>query len=445
MSNTQSARLHEQRAALVTEADGLLSNPDATADDITRVETIHAELVTLDERIGKIEAVEARAAEIAEARAAAPVKAFGAAVVKSEPLTYGERGANSFVRDMIQATLRNDRGSWDRLHRHQAEMAVESRTIPNTTDGTGGEFVPPLWLVNEYAEYARAARVTADLLTTMPLPPGTDSINVPKITLGTQTGAQNGQNTAVTNRDMTTSTVTASVKTYAGYEDVSVQLVEQSPLQGGLDRMVLGDLMQDYALQINTAVINGAGTSGTLTGLLNVSGINSVTYTDASPTGSEMVPAFAQAISQVVKNRFRAPEAFVVAPSTWYWLQAQTDTAGRPLVVPTGNGPFNANGVTTTPGAPAGLAGTILGVPVYVDATMPTNLGAGTNQAAILCAKFSDSYLFESGVKTGVFPDVSSANLTVRFRVHGYAAIAHRFPTAISAITGTGLIVQSGY
>ena len=445
MSTAQSDKLIEARAALAAEADGILNNADATASDLDRVESIHTELADLDARIAKVEAVEARAAEIAEARAAAPAKAFGGATVKREALTYDERSGNSFVRDMINATLRNDQTSWGRLHRHMGEVAIETRTTPSTTDGNGGEFVPPIWLTNEYAEYARAARVTADLLTTQALPAGTDSINIPKITLGTQAGAQSAQNSAVANRDMTTSTVTAAVKTYAGYENVSVQLVEQSPLAGGLDRMVLGDLMADYALQINTDVVNGAGSSGTMLGLLNVSGINSVTYTSGSPTGVGIMPSFAQAVSQVVKNRFRAPEAFVVHPSTWYWLQAQVGGANRPLVVPTGAGPFNAGGVTTAAGAPAGLAGTILGVPVYVDATVPTNLGAGTNQAAVLCAKFSDSYLFESGVKTSVFPDVLSANLTVRFRVHGYAAIAHRFPTAISAITGTGLVVQSGY
>lgn len=443
--STQSTKLVEARAALVAEADTLLNSPDATASDLDRVETIHGELADLDARIAKVQAVEARSAEIAEARAAAPAQAFGGAAVKREARTYEEHGSASFVRDMVAAMLRNDRNSWERLYRHQQEGAIESRTTPSTTDGQGGEFVPPAWLVNQYAEYARAARVTADLLSRQALPAGTDSVNIPKITLGTQTGAQSSQNGSTTKRDMTTSTVTGTVRTISGYEDVSIQLVEQSPLAGGLDRMIFGDLLADYDLQVNTQVINGVAASGELTGILNVSGIQSVTYTDASPTGIELMPSFGKLISSIVKNRFRAPEAFVVHPSTWYWLQGAVDGNSRPLVVPTAAGPFNANGVVNAPGASDGLAGTILGVPVYVDATVPTNLGTGTNEAAILAGRFSDSYLFEGGIKTRVLPDVLSANLTVRFQAYGYAALAHRFAAGLGAITGTGLIPASGY
>ena len=89
----------------------------------------------------------------------------------------------------------------------------------------------------------------------MALPAGTDSINIPQITTGTLAAFQSADNTATTTRDMVSSTVTAPVRTISGYENVSIQLVEQSPLAGGLDRLVFGDLMADYALQLNTAVV----------------------------------------------------------------------------------------------------------------------------------------------------------------------------------------------
>ena len=131
----------------------------------------------------------------------------------------------------------------------------------------------------------------------------------------------------------------------------------------------------------------------------------------------------------------------------WYWFASQVDGSNRPLVVPvTGaSQAFNAAGTFTNPGAPAGLVGTIQGVPVFLDATLPKNYGATTNYSPILVGKFSDSYLFESGVKTRVLPDVLSANLTVRFQVYGYAALAHRFNKSISTISGTGTVAPSGY
>ena len=443
------SKLKEQRDGLAATAEAVLAADDVTAEALDSVSATHEEIAALDERIATAEKVEARTAAIAESRKEAKVATFGGAVVTREAMTYDRDGKNSFVRDMIGAQLRNDRTSWERLYRHQQEVAVETRDI-SRTDGAGGDFVPPIYLINEYAEFARAARVTADLVTNMALPAGTDSINIPQITTGTLAAFQSADNSATTTRDMVSSTVTAPVRTISGYENVSIQLVEQSPLAGGLDRLVFGDLMADYALQLNTAVVGtGDGTSGTLKGLVTLgtdttNGIPT-TWTETTPTAVNGAIAIAKAISKVVTNRYKAAEAIVMHPSMWYWLASQVDGSNRPLVVPvTGaSQAFNSAGTITNPGAPAGLVGTIQGVPVFIDATVTKTYA--TNQSPILVGKFSDSYLFESGVKTRVLPDVLSANLTVRFQVYGYAALAHRFNKAVSGITGTGTVAPSGY
>ena len=443
------SKLKEQRDGLVAEVESTLAAEDVSAEALDAASAKQEEISALDERIATAEKVEARTAAIAESRKESGTKVFGGAVVTRESMTYDKNGENSFVRDMIGAQLRNDRSSWERLYRHQQEVAIETRDV-SRTDGAGGDFVPPIYLINEYAEFARAARVTADLTTNMALPAGTDSINIPAITLGSKTAFQNPDNSATTIRDMVTSTVTAPVRTISGYENVSIQLVEQSPLAGGLDRMVFGDLMADYALQLNAAVVGtGDGTSGTLKGFVTLgtdttNGIPT-TWTETTPSAVGGLKAMAAGISQVVTNRYKDVEAIVMHPSTWYWLSAQVDGQSRPLIVPTAAGPFNANGVNKAPGASKGLVGTIHGVPVYVDATITKTYGSSTNQSPILIGKFSDSYLFESGVKTRVLPDVLSANLTVRFQVYGYVALAHRFAKAVTAVTGTGAVAPSGY
>jgi HK97 family phage major capsid protein len=444
--------LREARSAAVADAEVLLSG-DASAESLDAVEARQAEIADLDAKITSAEAVEARVAEVKEARAAEGVRAFGSAVIGREEMTYDKRGEHSFVRDMINSTLRNDSSAWERLNRHQAEVAVELRDI-NRTDTTGGDLVPPLYLINEYAEFARAKRVTANLTTNMALPAGTDSINIPQITTGTRTGFQSADNSSTyaptSPRDLVTGTVTGRVETISGFENVSIQLVEQSPIAGGLDKLIFGDLMADYALQLNTAVVGtGAGTAGSLKGFVTLgtdttNGIPT-TWTETTPTGANAVKAILQAVSQVVTNRFQPAEAIVMHPSTWYWLSSTVDSQNRLLVVPTANGPFNANGVVTNPGADSMNVGTIAGLPVYIDATVTKGYGAGTNQSPILVGKFSDSYLFESGMKTRVLPDVLSANLTVRFQVYGYTALLHRFNKSVSAITGTGTVAQSGF
>ena len=443
------SKLKEQRDGLVAEVETTLAAEDVTAEALDAASATQEAISALDERIATAEKVEARTAALAESRKESGVATFGGAVVTRESMTYDKDGRNSFVRDMIGAQLRNDRSSWERLARHQQEVAIETRDI-SRTDGAGGDFVPPIYLINEYAEFARAARVTADLVTNMALPAGTDSINIPQITTGTLAAFQSADNAATTTRDMVSSTVTAPVRTISGYENVSIQLVEQSPLAGGLDRLVFGDLMADYALQLNTAVVGtGDGTSGTLKGLVTLgtdttNGIPT-TWTETTPTAVNGAIAIAKAISKVVTNRYKAAEAIIMHPSMWYWLASQVDGSNRPLVVPvTGaSQAFNSAGTITNPGAPAGLVGTIQGVPVFIDATVSKVYA--TNQSPILVGKFSDSYLFESGVKTRVLPDVLSSNLTVRFQVYGYAALAHRFNKSISAISGTGTVAPSGY
>lgn len=252
---------------------------------------------------------------------------------------------------------------------------------------------------------------------------------------------QSADNAATTTQDMVTTSVSAPVRTISGYENVSIQLVEQSPLAGGLDRMIFSDLMAAYDYRLNAAVINGVGTAGDLLGLLNTVGIGTVTYTSGTPTAAGYQNAFAQSLSTIAKARFDGAEAFVMHPSIWYGLVGLSDTAGRPVVVPAASGPMNAVGVNAAPGAAEGPAGSILGVPVFLDAAIPDVSSA----RPVIASKFSDTILMESGMRTRVLPDVLSANLTVRFQVYSYAAIAARYPASIAKLVGTGFNPISGY
>ena len=97
--------LKESRAAKAAEASDLLAG-EASAEALATIEARNAEIAQIDGQITAVEATEARAAVMAETRVSAGV---GAAVVKSEPMTYSEHGQRSFVRDLINAQVRNDR------------------------------------------------------------------------------------------------------------------------------------------------------------------------------------------------------------------------------------------------------------------------------------------------------------------------------------------------
>lgn len=84
------------------------------------------------------------------------------------------------------------------------------------------------------------------------------------------------------------------------------------------------------------------------------------------------------------------------------------------------------------------------GLPVYTDANIPVNLGAGTNQDEIYVARFADMIFMEGPIRTEVFRDIGSANATVRFRLYAFVNFfAGRFPGGISRITGTGLVAPT--
>lgn len=355
-----------------------------------------------------------------------------------EPLTYRspkEGGQHSFFHDLRSANL-GDNEARDRLNRHASEMRVEKRDLTSTA-GAGGEFIPPMWLMDRWIPLLRSSRAIADSLTRLDLPAGAMSISLPKLSGGTATAIQASENAAIQETDATTTSVTANVRTIAGMQDLSTQLFEIP--QPGLDEILFRDLARDYATKLDVQVISGSGASGQLLGLRTVSGINAVTYTDASPTAGELYAKLADAIQRVT-GAFMNPDTIAMHPRRWAMLLSSVDSAGRPLfngdTNPMGNGMNNVSD---------GSAGSLLGLRVVVDPNLPTNIGAATNQDVILVYDSSQIFLWEEGApRTRVFEDIGSGTLTVRLRVHGYVALmANRLPTAISAIDGTGLVAPT--
>jgi len=94
-------------------------------------------------------------------------------------------------------------------------------------------------------------------------------------------------------------------------------------------------------------------------------------------------------------------------PRRWYWMIGALDSSNRPYVVPAANYPMNAYGVQSEAVA-EGIVGTWHGVPVILDANMPTTLGGGTEDA-VIGARMADVLLFEGSLRTRALPEVLSA------------------------------------
>jgi len=217
--------------------------------------------------------------------------------IRSEPMTYSPHSRHSYLLDMATIAI-SGRGAGagdgapearERMGQHLKELSIEARSNkavgrllteskfgngttelrvnPNTTAGTGGEFVPPLCLSPN----------------TSPTPPDEDlrqpNRELPatswyrrdqrsEITTGSQTAIQTANAAAVSSTDIVTTTVAAPVNTIAGQEDISLQLLEQSPI--AMDGVVFQDLAADYDQRLDLQVIAGSGSNGQHLGVLNV-------------------------------------------------------------------------------------------------------------------------------------------------------------------------------
>lgn len=480
--STLLTRAREARAALIKPATDVVALAETESRDLTPEESTlvgsfasrtNPDVAALDQRIADLEELDART------RVAAPLVPVGGGVVRSEPMTYGRHDRRtSYFRDLGLAYVGNNDQARQRLARHRQEMDVEIPRLPtdarrlilgdddaghdairsmdgSTTkrditrvDGAGGEFVPPLWFIDQYAEMIRAGRATANLVRTIPLPAGTDSINLPRITTGTSVAAQTADNGAVSETDIVSTSVAGPVRTLAGQQDIALQLLEQSPIM--FDEVIFSDLTDDYNAKLDVQVIGGSGASGQHTGFLVVSGSTSVSYTDASPTIAEFWPTGAQLVSQTVTARKRGIDCFVMHPRRWYWMQGQLDGSSRPYVVPIQSGPQNAMAAISNAGVAEGPVGFWHGIPVVLDPNMNVLLTAGSGSAgtedAILALKRNDHILFEGALRTRALPDVGSGTLTVRLQVYAYSAfICGRFPAGVGKLIGTGMAAPSGY
>jgi HK97 family phage major capsid protein len=388
----------------------------------------------------RIEQIEAQNERMARAAAAIP-----AGVVTSEPNpVYRKDNAHevSYFRDIARAGLGGAQGidARERLAQSQ-ERALSTGT------GAGGQFAPPLWLVEDFVELARPGRVTADSVAKQDLPAGVSSVNLPKVATGSSTAVQATQNVAVSQTDLTTSSVSSGITTIAGKQIVSLQLLNQSGIP--FDQVILGDLARDYAVQLDKQVISGTGANGQLQGITTLSGVNAVTYTTSTPKvvdGTTAANSFynvvVKAAAAIKTARYVAPSVIIMHPNRWAWIQEALDNNARPIVAVESNA-YNVLGAADAAAA-QGATGSFAGIPVFTDANIPVNGGTGTNQDEVIVMRGDDLWLYESPIQSESFDATYADQVSVLFRVVGFSAfLPNRYLASISLISGTGLVAPS--
>jgi HK97 family phage major capsid protein len=441
-------KLIEAREAKVAELDSLVAELDEMEageefdSKFARSNELHAEIKDMNEKIEEAREAAETLKAVKESRNELGVedKDLGdseAVVEVDEPDMYRKGGDHSFIAD-AWSSRQGDYKAQERLNKHQD---FEARDV-----GTGAftGLVVPQYLVDEYAPIARAGSAFYNAVPKKDLPAYGNKIEISRITTGSAAAEQASENSAVQETNMDDTLLTVNVDTIAGQQDVSRQALERGGQPGfSMENIIFQDLVAAYFGKLDELMIEGSGSSGQPLGIRNVSGQNTVTYTDGTPTVGEAFPKLADAVQKVNANRFAPAQAIIMHPRRWGFFTAGVDGNSRPLVLPAGNNPDNAVGVGDA-AAYGNVVGNLLGLPVITDANITTTDGGGNDQDQIYVVKADDHILFEDNLFQLKFEETNAGSLTTKMVVYGYVAFASgRYPTGITKIQGTGLITPS--
>jgi hypothetical protein len=233
-----------------------------------------------------------------------------------------------------------------------------------------------------------------------------------------------------TNADDTLLTV--GVRTIAGQQDLSIQAFERTA--PGWDQVIARDLVDAYDAYLDTQLISGTGSNAQHLGIRSVGSTNTVTYTDASPTGPETVGPIYDAIQKVYSNR-KAPSNLILMHPRRAAFLAAGGTSNVPIIQ---QGQLNQAYGTQD----LGFLRMFAGHSVVIDSNVGTTYGNPTNsnQDEIYVLRSSDLVLMEGELRVRALPEVLSGSLQVRLQVFSYSAFASgRYPTGITILSGTGL------
>jgi len=444
-------------------------------DDYTAAYNEHRSRVEeLDARILEVEAEETRKRQIDEARVRAGIDTVPTVVVREEPRTYGPGSPNSYFADLCWAAMPGDphfRDAQERLVAHGREVVrdcvndvnarkrvvrlarehyrkdeargrqfisdIEARALEvramDTTAASGGSFVTPEYLVSEYAPFRQFGRVFIDQANVQPLPEYGMTVYLPHVTGPAGVASQSSQNAGITETDPTAGYLSANLVTEAGQVTVSQQLLDRAGPGIQFDRIVFDQLQRAYNQAIDTAVLTAAlANAGTVTDAHTTATGAAVIqdlYSDVATAAQQMETATGTVLS---------PTHLFATPTEWAFVSSQLDSNGRPLVVPSAGGPFNAIAAAIAGKeavVPEGATGyELLSLPVFKDGNIPTtNAGADTQ---IVVAHMPEVWVWEGEPVPRTIPQTFAQNLSVLLQLYAYYTVIVRYPAAVQSITG---------
>lgn len=343
----------------------------------------------------------------------------------ADPPSYAvsESGGVTGARERLAALA--ERGQRQLVEARRARRQEEARRIArgeqrdvSSTDGSGGQFVPspesvPAHLAQAFAFAARDRGVLARILPALTLPPSGLQVSAPRFASPADTTVHS-ENTAVTESSPGTDLAITNVAMISGQVDVSREALERS--EPGLDTALSAELGRAFAETIDEQLVNGSGGSDELTGLLQLTGISTVTFDDTSPTPAKAWARVQQARSEASTAYGQVTNTVLAHPRRESWLHSDPAVT---LQFPRGS--------------------RVEPVP-----NVPVTLGDGGDEDALVVLDPDASPIAVSPPRFAVYPSVGSDTATIRLQTFGYvASFAGRNPSSVAKVVGSGLVAPT--
>ena len=331
------------------------------------------------------------------------------------------------VREMSQEVQQQSGFSQSGKRGFFVPFSALSKRATYVTSGatTGGNLVATDLMADEFIEALRNNSVMLNLgVRTMTGLVG--DVAIPRRSGVASTYYLSTETTAITQSESTFDQVTLSPKNLAALSKYSRQtLLQATP---GIEDLVRRDLTDGINLGIDLGILNGSGSAGQPTGILNTSGIGSVAL--GTNGGAITVNSLVDLEEQVLIDNGavnRDAIAYVTNAKVLAELKklragGSTTTDGAYLV----NDQLDAIGRGGTPA-------TVNGYPLYVTNQVPSNLTKGTSSgvcSAVLMGDFSQAMVgfYGNGIEIVVgedSDDFSKALTSVRAIVSYDVAVRH--------------------
>jgi hypothetical protein len=338
------------------------------------------------------------------------------------------------IEHYVRAENRNAPDNGEHRLSELRKAGVEQRTGITTATGSGGAWVVPVWLLDRSVFYNLPARPFLDALDPIALPPSGMTINIPVQSGPAATAVHTPQNSPIVETDITSNTTALQVQPIMGGLTVSVEQIERESWGGSFDGMLMRSLQQAYNQECDQIAV-AAALAGATT--LAYNGTFSMTAVSSAGGFYEKVSG-AIATINTAAGILREPNALFVSPQRWGLMAAEADANARPLIVPAMQGPQNTVATAPNTGVAQGYVGTMLGLSVYKDLSIPT-IGTApvTDQAVVLDT--TAILALEASPTFETFPATLANQGSVYLRLHGYLAVGALQAGAVVSVNGSAM------